>query len=351
MSRIYDALERANAGSGSAAGLAPLPAPLPAPLSGVALVLPDGPSPAGEFPQTEGPAAVASAAAVAPVPSIAAAAAPAAAAGAVGAVGAGGAVVMTSPTSAATRPSGTLFEHIDARLTEKVVLNDNMPLGPREQYRRLAGVLHDAQSTTGLRVVMVASAVAGEGKTLTAANLALTLSESYRRRVLLIDADLRRPTLHQMFTAQHRRRPERRPRGADDDKLVVAAAVAEPVAAAGRPADAPIRWRRSSPTACGSCSPRRARRFDWVIIDTPPLVLLPDAHLLGVAGRRRRAGGACRARRRTSWSSAPPNRSAATGSSASSSTRPSRHRTAATAATTATTITTTARTRSRRHDA
>ena len=32
-----------------------------------------------------------------------------------------------------------------------------------------------------------------EGKTLTAANLALTLSESYKRRVLLIDADLRRP--------------------------------------------------------------------------------------------------------------------------------------------------------------
>ncbi len=60
----------------------------------------------------------------------------------------------------------------------------------REQYRRLAAVLHDAQSTAGLKVVMIASAVAGEGKTLTATNLALTFSESYQKRVLL---DRRRP--------------------------------------------------------------------------------------------------------------------------------------------------------------
>ena len=52
---------------------------------------------------------------------------------------------------------------------------------------------------------MIASAVPGEGKTLTATNLALTLSESYQRRVLLIDADLRRPSLHEVFQARHAR--------------------------------------------------------------------------------------------------------------------------------------------------
>ena len=58
-----------------------------------------------------------------------------------------------------------------------------------EQYRRLAAALHQAQVERGIKKVMVASAVAGEGKTLTALNLALTLSESYLRRVVLIDAD------------------------------------------------------------------------------------------------------------------------------------------------------------------
>ena len=46
---------------------------------------------------------------------------------------------------------------------------------------------------------MVTSAVPNEGKTLTVVNLALTLSESCKRRVLLIDADLRRPFVHQVF--------------------------------------------------------------------------------------------------------------------------------------------------------
>src|SRR6185503_21057953 len=93
----------------------------------------------------------------------------------------------------------SLFDRIDSRLTEKIVVDQNMNAASREQYRRLAAVLHDAHNTQGLQVIMVASAVAGEGKTLTASNLALTFSESYQKRVLLIDADLRRPSLHTVF--------------------------------------------------------------------------------------------------------------------------------------------------------
>src|SRR5262245_11228392 len=68
-----------------------------------------------------------------------------------------------------------------------------------EQYRRLAATLHDAQLEKGLKTVMVTSAVPREGKTLTVINLALTLSESYARRVLLIDADLRKPSVHDVL--------------------------------------------------------------------------------------------------------------------------------------------------------
>ena len=42
---------------------------------------------------------------------------------------------------------------------------------------------------------MVTSAVAADGKTITAVNLSLVLSESYRRRVLLVEGDLRRPAI------------------------------------------------------------------------------------------------------------------------------------------------------------
>ena len=131
----------------------------------------------------------------------------------------------------------TLFERIDARLAEKVVVDANMSPVSREQYRRLAAVLHDAQGNNGTQVVMVASAVPGEGKTLTATNVALTLSDSYRRRVLLIDADLRRPALHEVFRTEHDDRPDRRARFAERVEARPAAGVAVPVGAASGAAD------------------------------------------------------------------------------------------------------------------
>ncbi|NUR56626.1 MAG: CpsD/CapB family tyrosine-protein kinase, partial [Acidobacteria bacterium] len=147
-------------------------------------------------------------------------------------------------------------------------------------YRRLAAILHHGQHDTGLRVVMVTSAISGEGKSLTTTNLALTLTRSYERRVLLIDADLRRPTLHLIFQLENVRGVNEfvQSRGTKPLHLV-------PVAPrlfllpAGRPDSDPL----------GALTSETMRRivaeardqFDWVLIDTPPIGLLPDAGLLG----------------------------------------------------------------------
>src|SRR5690606_12385589 len=71
-----------------------------------------------------------------------------------------------------------------------------------EQYRRLAATLHHAQVQHGVRGVMVASAVATEGKTLSATNLAVMLSR-FRKRVLLVDGDLRRPSIHRLLQIEN----------------------------------------------------------------------------------------------------------------------------------------------------
>jgi capsular exopolysaccharide synthesis family protein len=175
--------------------------------------------------------------------------------------------------------SEPLFERIAGRLAGKIVTDNNMSPLSREQYRRLAAVLHDAQATAGTRVVMMASAVAGEGKTLTASNLALTLSESYRKNVLLIDADLRKPTLHEVFMINSAVGLTEGLNPASDTKLVVHQVSPRlAVLPAGRPTTDPMaslisdRMRQLIEEAKDS--------FDWVIIDTPPVVLLPDANLL-----------------------------------------------------------------------
>src|SRR5205823_3580746 len=81
---------------------------------------------------------------------------------------------------------------LDVAFERKLVVSKKASPIAIEQYRRLAGAVHDLQVEQGLKTLMVTSALPIEGKTLTIVNLALTLSEACSRRVLLIDADLRR---------------------------------------------------------------------------------------------------------------------------------------------------------------
>jgi len=176
-------------------------------------------------------------------------------------------------------PQAQLFERLDARLAQKIVVDQRMMSTSREQYRRLAAVLHQSQSENGLKVVMVASAVVGEGKTLTASNLALTFSESYQRTVLLIDGDFRRPALHAIFNIDGSTGLSEGLMSAQERKLPLYQVSSRlTILPAGQPSSDPM---------AGLTSDRMRRviqeardAFDWVIIDTPPVGLLPDANLL-----------------------------------------------------------------------
>ena len=64
-----------------------------------------------------------------------------------------------------------------------------------EVYRQLRTALLLSRDGTDLKSLLVTSSLPGEGKTTTAINTAVTLAES-GSHVLLVDADLRRPTLH-----------------------------------------------------------------------------------------------------------------------------------------------------------
>jgi len=68
-----------------------------------------------------------------------------------------------------------------------------------EQYRSLRTRVARAENGRALRTIVITSPNKGDGKSLTAANLALTMAQEYQQRVLLLDADLRRPSLHRLF--------------------------------------------------------------------------------------------------------------------------------------------------------
>jgi capsular exopolysaccharide synthesis family protein len=160
----------------------------------------------------------------------------------------------------------------------KLVISPEIAPYTVEQYRRLATVLNDLRDQRGVKTLMVSSAAPREGKTHTITNLALTLSESFQQHVMLIDADLRRPSLHDVFAV---------PVSPGLVDVVRTPAMALPVVeisshlsllTAGRTGATPLAY-LSSDALPGIVS-AAAAQFDWVLIDTPPIGLLPDAQLV-----------------------------------------------------------------------
>ncbi|MCA0756501.1 CpsD/CapB family tyrosine-protein kinase [Paenibacillus sp. N4] len=72
-----------------------------------------------------------------------------------------------------------------------------------ESYRALRTNIEFSSIDEKLQVLMVSSAGPGEGKSTTITNLAITFAQS-ERKVILIDADLRKPTAHHTFTLSNR---------------------------------------------------------------------------------------------------------------------------------------------------
>jgi polysaccharide biosynthesis transport protein len=70
--------------------------------------------------------------------------------------------------------------------------------GANEAYRGLRTNVQFLGLDRGVGVILVSSSVAGEGKTTTASNLAVVLAQA-GHRVAIVDADLRRPRLHEVF--------------------------------------------------------------------------------------------------------------------------------------------------------
>jgi capsular exopolysaccharide synthesis family protein len=149
-----------------------------------------------------------------------------------------------------------------------------------EQYRSLRTRIAMSENGHPLRVIMVTSPSKGDGKTLTAANLALTMSQEFQRRVLVVDADLRKPQVHSAFgIPQEPGLSEVLCGEADlDDVLVHLADYRLSILPAGRLPQQPAEF-------LGSFAMRRTLdtlrgRFDRILLDMPPATPLADASIL-----------------------------------------------------------------------
>jgi capsular exopolysaccharide synthesis family protein len=162
-------------------------------------------------------------------------------------------------------------------------VGESVPSVSVEQYRRLAAAMHELQQERELKTLMVTSALPREGKTLTVTNLALTLSNSYARRVLLIDADLRRPSVHEVLNLPNRSGLSEALRSDRGDLPLRRVSPLLTVLTAGRAENNPMALLTSE--RMQRLLDESAAQFDWVLLDAPPVGFMPDAGLLAAMTR------------------------------------------------------------------
>jgi protein-tyrosine kinase len=174
-------------------------------------------------------------------------------------------------------------EHIEIFSPRLVVANDyNLPIS--EEYRKLKSVV--VQLTNGDRkynTLMVTSSIGGEGKSVTALNLALTLAQGYDHRVVLIDTDLRNPSMYHYLGLKSRAGlTDCLMDGADlEDVLVNTGLGSLLVLPAGRSVTNPVEVLSSAKMT--EFVDRMKQRFAgyYVIFDLSPVLPFAEARIVG----------------------------------------------------------------------
>jgi non-specific protein-tyrosine kinase len=148
-----------------------------------------------------------------------------------------------------------------------------------EAYRTLRTNLSFYSLDTPVRTLVVTSPAAGEGKSTTLANLAVTMAQS-GRKTILVDCDLRRPNLHELLSlpmspgltdvllAEGDRLPLQR---TEVDNLMLLSSGSKPP----NPTDLLGSGRMDQIIA------QLASEADFVLFDAPPVMVAADAAILG----------------------------------------------------------------------
>jgi protein-tyrosine kinase len=152
-----------------------------------------------------------------------------------------------------------------------------------EEYRKLrSSILRMTQGEKNNNTLMVTSSESGEGKSLTAVNLALVMAQEFNHTVLLVDADLRRPTLQTLLGVE--------PVLGLTDCLADGIDVGRALAKTGIPKLTFLSAGRKTPKPAELLSSNKMKALvhelkhrypdRYIIIDTPPALLFSETHVI-----------------------------------------------------------------------
>jgi capsular exopolysaccharide synthesis family protein len=150
-----------------------------------------------------------------------------------------------------------------------------------ESFRRLKAMIRGMPGGEELRTVTFTSAGKGEGKSTTALNLAVAMCQDFDSRIAIVDADLRRPRIHRLLGMTPRRGLSDVLSGEvlPEDVLITNVIPRLSILPGGRSSKSPAEM-LASPRMRQLVEELKSR-FDFIIFDTPPVLTVADAIVLG----------------------------------------------------------------------
>ncbi len=192
---------------------------------------------------------------------------------------AGATAVLEAPP--ATQPVEPIHNYppaaVNLAVHSKFVCFDHKDSLAAEKFRFLATRLRHLQQKRSLRRLVVTSSVPGEGKSMIAANMACALA-SGKQEVLLLEGDLRRPSLGQQMGLRNLPGLSQSLCGeGEGDNIYRLEGKNLCVLLAGGAHNNPLEFMEG--TRLSALIDRISSSFDWVVIDCPPVLPLADTSI------------------------------------------------------------------------
>ncbi len=163
----------------------------------------------------------------------------------------------------------------NAKFYRTLIINDSMPFAVVESYRSLKTNLLYIPIDGRCKKFVFTSAIPGEGKTLVSINTAISLSQS-DLRVLLIDGDIRKPRVRTALDLSDGHGLSEYLSGQDAEPNIRKTSFPNLyVLTSGK--SVPFTAELLSSEAMNTFLKKVETMFDYIIIDTPPLTVVPDA--------------------------------------------------------------------------
>jgi capsular exopolysaccharide synthesis family protein len=171
---------------------------------------------------------------------------------------------------------------VDSKIDPRIVSFYDPKSTVAEQYKTLRTNLQAINSKTPIKAITVTSSIHREGKSITTINLAISMAQDLNnKQILLVDADMRRASISRYLGVKSELGlADLISNGSDVDEALLNIGIENlTILPAGKPPHNPAELLGS--VKMKNLIALLKKKYDYVIFDTPPIISVTDAGLLG----------------------------------------------------------------------